>query len=199
MGRHWYEEGKFLKKMNTFTDTIACAERLLELKYCSPNRLCLAGESAGGLAVGAALNMQPKMFSSAVMEVPFVDVLTTMMDKSLPLTTEEFEEWGNPAIEEFYHYIKSYSPMDNIGRHEYPDVLITSGFHDCRVRYFEVAKYAAKLRECKTSSSLVLFKCDMECGHTARSGRFDVLKETAFQYAFLLKSQKMLKAPPPKV
>jgi len=187
MGRQWYEDGKFLKKKNTFKDFIACAEHLVEKRYTSPKRLCIEGRSAGGLTMGAVLNMRPDLFQACIMGVPFVDVLTTMQDESIPLTVIEYEEWGNPAELEYYNYIKAYSPVDNIKAARYPNILITAGLHDPRVGYWEPAKFCAKLRETKTDSNLLLFKCDMGAGHFSQSGRFDKLKEVALEHAFLLK------------
>ncbi|CAD7697011.1 unnamed protein product [Ostreobium quekettii] len=196
MGRHWYEDGKYLRKKNTFTDTIACAEHLIKSKYCKRDGLCLTGRSAGGMTAGAVLNMRPDLFSAALIEVPFVDVLTTMLDESIPLTTTELEEWGNPKEKRYYDYMKSYSPMDNVVKQEYPDVLVTTGLHDPNVCYWEPAKYAAKLREYNTGNGVVLLHCDMHAGHHSKSGRFDVLKEAAFKFAFLLKVHKSLLTKP---
>mmetsp|Transcript_13314 Transcript_13314/g.42212 ORF Transcript_13314/g.42212 Transcript_13314/m.42212 type:complete len:416 (-) Transcript_13314:137-1384(-) len=187
MGRSWYEDGKYLQKKNTFHDFICCAEHLVANGYTAPDRLCIEGRSAGGLTMGAVLNMRPDLFQAAICGVPFVDVLTTMLDETIPLTVIEWEEWGNPSDEEFYHYMKSYSPMDNVARQDYPNILITSGLHDPRVAYWEPAKFAAALRDVKTDSNLLLHKCDMSAGHFSQSGRFDRLKEVAFEHAFLLK------------
>jgi len=187
MGRQWYEDGKYLHKKNTFLDTVAAAEWLIASNWTSSSGLCLYGASAGGLTVGASVNLRPELFSAVIAGVPFVDVLTTMLDETIPLTTNEFEEWGNPKNESFYYYIKSYSPVDNIRATQYPDMLITGGLHDPRVGYWEPAKYAAALRDQKTTDSVVLFKCDMGAGHFSKSGRFDMLREIAFEYAFLLK------------
>jgi len=196
MGRYWYEDGKFLKKKNTFTDFIACAEFLVKEKYTSTDKLCIEGRSAGGLTMGAVLNMRPDLFQACIMGVPFVDVLTTMQDESIPLTVIEYEEWGNPADLEYYKYIGSYSPVDNIQAARYPNILITAGLHDPRVGYWEPAKFCAKLRETKTDSNLLLFKCDMGAGHFSQSGRFDKLKEVAVEFAFLLKCVGLQHAPP---
>jgi len=198
MGRHWYEDGKFLHKKHTFTDLISCAEHLVREKYTSPARLCIEGRSAGGLTMGAVLNMRPDLFKAAIMGVPFVDVLTTMLDETIPLTVIEFEEWGNPAEAEYYHYMKSYSPVDNIQAAAYPNILITAGLHDPRVGYWEPAKFCALLREQKTDDNLLLFKCDMGAGHFSQSGRFDRLKEVALEHAFLLKCLGMLQTPAAK-
>ncbi|GMG98934.1 hypothetical protein Nepgr_000774 [Nepenthes gracilis] len=180
MGRYWYENGKFLKKKNTFTDFIASAEYLIENKYCSIEKLCVRGGSAGGLLIGAVVNMQPGLFKAAVAEVPFVDVLTTMLDPTIPLTTIEWEEWGDPQKEEFYNYMKSYSPVDNVKAQDYPHLLVTAGLNDPRVLYSEPAKFVAKLRELKTNDNLLLFKCELAAGHCSRSGRFEKLREEAF-------------------
>ncbi|KAJ9190630.1 hypothetical protein P3X46_001812 [Hevea brasiliensis] len=192
MGRQWYENGKLLKKKNTFSDFIACAEYLIEQKYCSKEKLCIEGRSAGGLLIGAVLNMRPDLFKAAVAGVPFLDVLTTMLDPSIPLTTEEWEEWGDPREEEFYFYIKSYSPVDNVKRQNYPNILVTTGLHDPRVMYSEPAKFVAKLRDMKTDDNVVLFKCDLCAGHSSKSGRFERLREDAFTYTFLMKVLNMI-------
>ncbi|OVA10737.1 Peptidase S9 [Macleaya cordata] len=192
MGRQWYENGKLLKKRNTFTDFIACAEYLIENKYCSKEKLCINGRSAGGLLMGAVLNMRPDLFKAAVAGVPFVDVLTTMLDPTIPLTTAEWEEWGDPRKEEFYYYMKSYSPVDNVKAQNYPNILITAGLHDTRVLYSEPAKFVAKLREMKTDNNTLLFKCEFGAGHSSKSGRFEKLQEDAFIYAFILKALDMV-------
>lgn len=192
MGRHWYENGKFLKKKNTFTDFIACAEYLLDNKYGSKEKLCIEGRSAGGLLMGAVLNMRPDLFKIAVAGVPFVDVLTTMLDPTIPLTTAEWEEWGDPRTEEFYHYMKSYSPVDNVKAQNYPHILVTAGLHDPRVMYSEPAKFVAKLRELKTDDNILLFKCELGAGHFSKSGRFEKLQEDAFTCAFIFKTLNMI-------
>ncbi|KAL5199829.1 hypothetical protein ABZP36_021032 [Zizania latifolia] len=191
MGRKWYEDGKLLNKRNTFTDFIACAEHLIENKYCSKEKLCINGRSAGGLLMGAVLNMRPDLFKAAVAGVPFVDALTTMLDPTIPLTTSEWEEWGDPRKEEYYYYMKSYSPVDNVKAQEYPNILVTAGLNDPRVMYSEPAKYVAKLRELKTDDNLLLFKCELGAGHFSKSGRFEKLREDAFTYAFILKALGM--------
>ncbi|XP_062233978.1 uncharacterized protein LOC133931176 [Phragmites australis] len=196
MGRMWYEDGKLLKKKNTFTDFIACAEHLIKNNYCSKEKLCINGRSAGGLLMGAVLNMRPDLFRAAVAGVPFVDVLTTMLDPTIPLTTAEWEEWGDPRKEEYYYYMKSYSPVDNVTAQEYPNILVTAGLNDPRVMYSEPAKYVAKLRELKTDDNLLLFKCELGAGHFSKSGRFEKLQEDAFTYAFILKALGMT---PPKL
>ncbi|XP_037462682.1 protease 2-like [Triticum dicoccoides] len=192
MGRNWYEDGKLLKKKNTFTDFIACAEHLIENKYCTKEKLCINGRSAGGLLMGAVLNMRPDLFKAAVAGVPFVDVLTTMLDPTIPLTTAEWEEWGDPRKEEYYYYMKSYSPVDNVKAQDYPHILVTAGLNDPRVMYSEPAKFVAKLRELKTDDNLLLFKCELGAGHFSKSGRFEKLREDAFTYAFILKALGMM-------
>ncbi|OWM72645.1 hypothetical protein CDL15_Pgr013113 [Punica granatum] len=195
MGRPWYENGKFLKKKNTFTDFISCAEYLIENKYCTNEKLCIDGRSAGGLLIGAVLNMRPDLFKAAIAGVPFVDVLTTMLDPTIPLTTSEWEEWGDPRKEEFYFYMKSYSPVDNVKAQNYPHILVMAGLHDPRVMYSEPAKFVAKLRELKTDDNMLVFKCEFGAGHFSNSGRFERLREDAFVYAFLLKALDMIPAP----
>ncbi|XP_049406152.1 uncharacterized protein LOC125869755 [Solanum stenotomum] len=192
MGRQWYENGKLLKKKNTFTDFIACAEYLIDKKYCSKEKLCINGRSAGGLLISAVVNMRPNLFKAAVAGVPFVDVVTTMLDPTIPLTTSEWEEWGDPRQEEFYFYMKSYSPVDNVKAQNYPDILVTAGLNDPRVMYSEPAKFVAKLRDMKTNDNLLLFKCEMGAGHFSKSGRFEKLQEDAFTYTFILKALNML-------
>jgi oligopeptidase B len=186
MGRQWYEDGKLLKKKNTFTDFIDCALYLIDQKYTSPQHLYCMGGSAGGLLIGAVVNMRPDLFKGAIAQVPFVDVVTTMLDESIPLTTGEFDEWGNPKDKTYYDYMLSYSPYDNVTRQPYPNMLITTGYHDSQVQYFEPAKWVAKLRENNTGSSKILFFCEMEAGHGGKSGRFQRLREIALEYAFLL-------------
>ncbi|KAI3426332.1 hypothetical protein D9Q98_008705 [Chlorella vulgaris] len=195
MGRRWYEDGKYLKKTNTFTDFIACAEHLVTHKYTSPQKLCIEGRSAGGLTMGAVINMRPDLFAAAILGVPFVDCLTTMLDETIPLTVIEWEEWGNPAEKAFYDYMKSYSPVDNVRPAAYPHMLVLAGLHDPRVGYWEPAKFVAKVRELRTNSSLLLLKVDMGAGHFSQSGRFDRLKELATEFAFLLKVLGMQDAP----
>ncbi|XP_073136757.1 uncharacterized protein [Henckelia pumila] len=192
MGRPWYENGKLLKKKNTFTDFIACAEYLIAKKYSSVEKICIHGRSAGGLLVGAVLNMRPDLFKAAVAGVPFVDALTTMLDPTIPLTTSEWEEWGDPRKEEFYFYMKSFSPVDNVKAQNYPAILLTAGLNDPRVMYSEPAKFVAKLREMKTDDNVLLFKCELGAGHFSKSGRFERLQEDAFTYAFILKALNMV-------
>lgn len=186
LGRKWYENGRMLFKRNSFTDFIACAEFLIENQYTSPVHLYASGGSAGGLLMGGVVNMKPALFNGVIADVPFVDVLTTMLDKSIPLTTGEYNEWGNPEDEEYYHYIKSYSPYDNLEAKEYPNMLVTTGLHDSQVQYFEPAKWVAKLRELKTDHNLLLLYTDMETGHGGASGRFDAIKDLARSYSFLI-------------
>ncbi|MGP1577489.1 MAG: S9 family peptidase [Treponema sp.] len=186
MGEQWYEDGKFLKKKNTFTDFIACAENLIKQKYTSSDKLAIMGGSAGGLLMGAVINMRPDLFHSVVAAVPFIDVVTTMLDDSLPLTTGEYEEWGNPHEEKYYDYMLSYSPYDNIAAKNYPHILITGGLNDSQVLFHEPAKYTAKLRANKTGDNLVLLRMDMKSGHGGATGRYDRIKDTAFEYAFIL-------------
>ncbi len=186
MGRAWYEDGKMLNKRNTFTDFIACAEVLIEKGYTSNAKLAIQGGSAGGLLVGAALTMRPDLFKAVIAKVPFVDVVNTMSDPSIPLTTLEYDQWGNPEDRQYFDYIMSYSPYDNIRATNYPNLLITTGLNDPRVAYWEPAKFAAKLRELKTDDNLLLLKTNFDAGHAGASGRYDFLKEIAFDYAFLL-------------
>jgi oligopeptidase B len=186
LGRQWYEDGKLLKKKNTFTDFIACAEYLVQQKFTSPRKLCVSGGSAGGLLIGAVLNMRPDLFRAAVAAVPFVDVVTTMLDEDIPLTTSEYDEWGNPNQKEYYDYMLSYSPYDNVGAKAYPALLVTTSFQDSQVQYWEPAKWVARLRAKKTDRNSLLFRTKMEAGHGGVSGRYMAYRETAFMYAFLL-------------
>jgi oligopeptidase B len=186
MGKPWHEDGRLLKKKNTFMDFIAAAERLVELRYTSPGRLAITGGSAGGLLMGAVLNMRPDLFAAVVTRVPFVDSLNTALDASLPLTVGEYEEFGNPQEPEFYHYMKSYAPYENVAAQEYPAILITAGLNDPRVSYWEPAKWTAKLRAMKTDRRPLLLKTNLDAGHFGASGRYEYLKEIAFNYAFLL-------------
>lgn len=185
MGRQWYEDGKLLKKKNTFTDFIACSEFLIQQRYTSSDKLVASGGSAGGLLMGAISNMRPDLYKVIVADVPFVDVITTMMDSSIPLTTYEYDEWGNPNDKKYYDYMLSYSPYDNVKKQAYPNMLVTSGLHDSQVQYWEPAKWVAKLRTMKTDENLLLFKTNMEAGHGGASGRFAALKEVAFEYNFV--------------
>lgn len=186
MGRQWYEDGKFLNKKNTFTDFIDCGQYLINEQYTSKEGLMAMGGSAGGLLMGAIINMEPDMWKGVVAAVPFVDVVTTMLDESIPLTTGEFDEWGNPKDKVYYDYIKSYSPLDNVERKEYPAMLITTGYHDSQVQYWEPAKWIAKLRDMKTDNNPLLLHTNMGAGHGGASGRFQRYKETALEYVFLL-------------
>jgi oligopeptidase B len=186
MGRHWYEDGKLLKKKNTFTDFINCAEHLIANNYTTNEKLFAMGGSAGGLLMGAICNMRPDLWRGVVNAVPFVDVITTMLDETIPLTTFEFDEWGNPKNKEYYDYMKSYSPYDNIEKKAYPNILVTSGYWDSQVQYWEPAKYVAKLRDYKTDNNQLLFWCNMDAGHGGKSGRFEALKEVALEYAFMM-------------
>lgn len=186
MGRKWYEDGKFLHKKNTFTDFIACAEYLIDRGWTSREHLAISGGSAGGLLMGAVMNLRPDLFSVVVAEVPFVDVVTTMLDTSLPLTAIELDEWGNPNDKTYYDYMLSYSPYDNVEAKAYPHLLVTAGLNDCRVKYWEPAKWVAKLRKTKTDDHLLLLKTHMGAGHGGASGRYGQLEETAFKYAFIL-------------
>lgn len=187
LGRKWYEEGKMLKKKNTFNDFIDAAQFLVRENYTSPKYLYAMGGSAGGLLMGVVINQEPELFNGVISQVPFVDVVTTMLDDSIPLTTGEYDEWGNPHEKLYYEYMKSYSPYDNIEAKSYPNILVTTGFHDSQVQYWEPAKWVAKLRDMKTDEHLLLFKTDMSSGHSGASGRFESLKEDALEYAFLLK------------
>lgn len=186
LGRHWYESGKLKQKKNTFHDFISCAKHLINIGYTSQEHLYASGGSAGGLLIGAVINMEPTLFNGVIASVPFVDVLTTMLDESIPLTTGEYDEWGNPNDKEYYYYIKSYSPYDNIKAHYYPNILVSTGLHDSQVQYFEPAKWVAKLREFKTDKNVLIMHTNMDAGHGGASGRFDALKETARDYSFLI-------------
>ena len=186
MGRHWYEDGKLLKKMNTFTDFIDCGRALVEQGYTSPEHLYAMGGSAGGLLMGAVMNMAPDLWNGVVAAVPFVDVVSTMLDESIPLTTGEFDEWGNPKDAEYYAYIKAYSPYDNVAAIDYPHTLITTGYWDSQVQYWEPAKWIAKLRAERSGDARLVLKTNMEAGHGGASGRFRRFHETALEYAFIM-------------
>jgi oligopeptidase B len=186
LGRSWYEDGKLLRKMNTFTDFIACGEHLVAQRYADPERLYASGGSAGGLLMGAVVNLRPDLFKGVIAAVPFVDVITTMLDETIPLTTSEYDEWGNPNDKVYYDYMLAYSPYDQVQRKAYPHLLVTTGLHDSQVQYWEPAKWVAKLRAMKTDDHRLLLKTNMEAGHGGASGRFERYRETAFQYAFLL-------------
>jgi oligopeptidase B len=186
LGRAWYEDGKLLRKRNTFTDFVASAEHLIRASYADPKRVFAAGGSAGGLLMGAVVNLRPDLFLGVHAAVPFVDVVTTMLDGTIPLTTSEYDEWGNPNEKEFYEYILSYSPYDNVRAVDYPHLLVTTGLHDSQVQYFEPAKWVAKLRELKTDQNRLLLKTEMSAGHGGVSGRYQRYHETAFEYAFFI-------------
>ncbi|MCH1385430.1 MAG: S9 family peptidase [Flavobacteriaceae bacterium] len=190
MGRSWYEDGKMLKKKNTFYDFIDAGSHLVDKGYTSRNHLYAQGGSAGGLLIGAVINMEPSLWNGAIAAVPFVDVISTMMDETIPLTTFEFDEWGNPKDKEYYDYMKSYSPYDNVAKMDYPNLLITTGYWDSQVQYWEPAKWIAKLRDNKTDDNLLLMDTNMEVGHGGASGRFKRYKEVALSYAFLLHLEK---------
>ena len=191
MGRDWYEDGKLLKKKNTFYDFIDCAKYLNDSKFTSSDHLYASGGSAGGLLMGAIMNMEPELFNGIIAGVPFVDVINTMWDETIPLTTSEFDEWGNPKDKEYYNYMKSYSPYDNIRAVNYPNLLITTGYWDSQVQYWEPAKWIAKLRDIRANDNLLLMFCNMDVGHGGSSGRFESLKETALEYSFLFKLENI--------
>lgn len=191
MGRRWYDDGKLLRKRNTFTDFIDVTKFLVEEKYCDPDEVIAMGGSAGGLLVGAVANMAPELYRVIVAHVPFVDVVTTMLDESIPLTTNEFDEWGNPKQKKYYDYMLSYSPYDNIEEKEYPAMLVTTGLWDSQVQYFEPAKWVARLRDRKTDDNLLVFHVNMEAGHGGKSGRFRRQRDVALEYAFLLQQLGM--------
>lgn len=193
MGREWYENGKMLKKMNTFTDFVDCSKHLIKEKYTSAEHLYAQGGSAGGLLMGVITNLAPELYNGIVSQVPFLDVVTTMLDESIPLTTGEFDEWGNPKNKEYYDYMLSYSPYDNLRAMAYPNILITSGFHDSQVQYWEPTKYVAKLRTLKTDKNKLFLDTNMDAGHGGASGRYEALKEGAKVYAFILDLEGMVK------
>lgn len=193
LGREWYEDGKMLNKKNTFTDFIDCSKYLIDQGYTSPEHLYAMGGSAGGLLMGAIINMNPELYNGIIAAVPFVDVISTMLDDSIPLTTGEYDEWGNPNDKEYYDYIKSYSPYDQVETKAYPNMLVTTGLHDSQVQYWEPAKWVAKLRELKTDNNMLFLHTNMETGHGGASGRFDALKETAEEYTFFLMLEGKLK------
>ncbi|QTE24434.1 S9 family peptidase [Polaribacter cellanae] len=198
LGREWYEDGKMLHKKNTFNDFVDCSKYLIENNYTSPKHLYAMGGSAGGLLMGAVVNMNPELYNGIIAAVPFVDVISTMIDDSIPLTTGEYDEWGNPNDKEYYEYIKSYSPYDQVEAKAYPNMLVTTGFHDSQVQYWEPAKWVAKLRELKTDNNLLMLRTNMEAGHGGASGRFDALKETAKDYTFFLALENKLDTEPIK-
>lgn len=186
LGRQWYEDGKLLQKKNTFTDFIACSKFLIAQNYTSPKHLYALGGSAGGLLIGTVINEAPELYHGVIAAVPFVDVVSTMMDDAIPLTTGEYDEWGNPNDKTYYDYIKAYSPYDNVKAQDYPNILVTTGLHDSQVQYWEPAKWTAKLRAYKTDGNKLLLKTNMKAGHGGASGRFEALREDAEEYAFLL-------------
>jgi len=191
MGRQWYEDGKMLKKKNTFYDFIACGEHMISEGFTSPDKMFAMGGSAGGLLVGAVANMRPDLWKGIVAQVPFVDVVTTMLDENIPLTTGEYDEWGNPNDKAYFDYMLSYSPYDNIEAKEYPALLVTTGLHDSQVQYWEPAKWVAKLRDTKTDKNTLLLQTNMEFGHGGASGRFERLKEAALEFAFMMNELEM--------
>ena len=186
LGRKWYEDGKLLKKKNTFTDFIDASKYVIDQKYTSEEHLYASGGSAGGLLMGAIVNMSPQTYNGVIASVPFVDVMTTMLDDTIPLTTGEYDEWGNPNEKASYDYMRSYSPYDNVAKKHFPNMLVTTGLHDSQVQYFEPAKWVAKIREYKTDTNVLLFHTNMDAGHGGASGRFEALREVAMDYAFLL-------------
>ena len=191
LGKPWHDAGRMHKKLNTFTDFIACAEFLIAAGYTSPEELIIEGGSAGGLLMGAVVNMRPELFRMAISHVPFVDVLNTMLDATLPLTVGEYEEWGNPQIPDDYFYMKGYCPYTNLRAKNYPTMLLKTGLNDSQVMYWEPAKYVAKLRTLKTDAHLLLLKTNTGAGHGGASGRYDYLHEVALDYAFLLTQLEM--------
>ena len=193
LGRNWYEDGKLLKKKNTFTDFIDCSKYVIEQKYTSPEHLYAEGGSAGGLLMGAIVNMNPELYNGVIAQVPFVDVVTTMLDETIPLTTGEYDEWGNPNKKKYYNYMLSYSPYDNVEKKEYPNMYISTGLHDSQVQYWEPAKWIAKLRVYKTNNKQLYLDTNMEAGHGGASGRFEALKEVAKEFTFLLDLEKIKK------
>ena len=186
LGRPWYEDGKKLTKKNTFNDFVDVTKALVEQGYGAKDKVFAMGGSAGGLLMGAVINQAPELYLGVAAHVPFVDVVTTMLDESIPLTTNEFDEWGNPKEKVYYDYMLSYSPYDQISAQDYPNLLVTTGLFDSQVQYFEPAKWVAKLRDYKTDDNLLLFKTEMEAGHGGVSGRFKRLQNTALEYAFFL-------------
>ncbi len=193
LGRQWYEDGKLLKKKNTFTDFIDCSKFLIEQKYTSPEHLYAEGGSAGGLLMGAIVNLAPELYHGIIAQVPFVDVITTMLDDSIPLTTGEYDEWGNPNVKKYYQYMASYSPYDNVKKQKYPNMYVSTGLHDSQVQYWEPAKWVAKIRSLKIGNSLLFLDTNMDAGHGGASGRFEAIKELAKEYSFLLDLEKIQK------
>jgi len=186
-GETWYRQGKMLNKMNTFTDFISCAEKLIKDNYTKNEKLVIEGGSAGGLLMGAVTNLRPDLFKVVLSHVPFVDVINTMMDPSIPLTVAEYTEWGNPSDKEYFDYMMKYSPYDNILRTNYPNILVRAGLYDPRVAYWEPAKYVAKLRDYKKDKNVLLLVTNMDAGHGGASGRYNRIKDTAFDFAFIFK------------
>jgi oligopeptidase B len=193
LGKRWHDTGRMMSKRNTFTDFIACVEHLLDEGYGDRQRVVIEGGSAGGLLMGAVVNLRPELFRAALLQVPFVDVVNTMLDETLPLTVGEFEEWGNPKEKDAYEYIRSYCPYTNLGRRAYPAMLVRTSFNDSQVMFWEPAKYVARLRTLKTDTRPLLLETNMAAGHGGASGRYDRLHEIAFDYAFIL-SQMALAA-----
>jgi len=185
MGRRWYDDGKLLNKRNTFTDFIEVTEYLVAEGYAGPDKVIGSGGSAGGLLIGAVANLRPELYRILIADVPFVDVVTTMLDESIPLTTGEFDEWGNPKTQPYYDYMLGYSPYDNIAARDYPVMFVTTGLWDSQVQYYEPAKWVAKLRANKTDDNRLLFHINMDAGHGGQSGRFRANRELAMQYAFI--------------
>ncbi len=186
LGRQWYEDGKKLNKMNTFTDFNDATQSLVKQGYGDPKKVYALGGSAGGMLMGGIINMQPELYHGVIAAVPFVDVVTTMLDESIPLTTGEFNEWGNPQDKKFYEYLLSYSPYDQVKKQDYPHLLVTTGLNDSQVQYWEPAKWVAKLRDMKTDNNLLLLETDMEVGHGGKSGRYKSYRDEAKRFAFLL-------------
>jgi oligopeptidase B len=193
LGRQWYEDGKLLKKKNTFTDFIDCSQFVIEQKYTSPEHLYAEGGSAGGLLMGAIVNLAPELYNGIIAQVPFVDVITTMLDESIPLTTGEYDEWGNPNVKKYYKYMASYSPYDNVKEQKYPNMYVSTGLHDSQVQYWEPAKWVAKLRNLKADDTVLFLDTNMDAGHGGASGRFEAIKELAKEYSFLLDLEKIEK------
>jgi oligopeptidase B len=186
MGRHWYDQGRLLHKQNTFNDFIDVTRFLVEEGYAAPGRVFAMGGSAGGLLMGGIANMAPELYAGIIAHVPFVDVVSTMLDETIPLTTNEFDEWGNPKLAPWYETMLSYSPYDNVRAQDYPPMFVTTGLHDSQVQYWEPAKWVARLRATRTNDAPLVFRTTMEAGHGGRSGRFEEIRETAQEYAFIL-------------
>jgi oligopeptidase B len=193
LGREWYENGKLLKKKNTFTDFVDCSKFVIAQKYTSAEHLYAEGGSAGGLLMGAIVNMAPELYNGVIAQVPFVDVITTMLDDTIPLTTGEYDEWGNPNEKKYYDYMLSYSPYDQVKAQAYPNMYVSTGLHDSQVQYWEPAKWVAKLRVLKTNDTQLFLDTNMDAGHGGASGRFEALKELAKEFAFLLDLEKIKK------